>query len=208
MKVNVIDIKGQDTGRSIELPDEMFGIEPNEHAMYLAAKQFLAHGRQGTAKSKERWEISLSTRKIKRQKGTGTARAGSLKSPLFRGGGRVFGPQPRDYNIKLNKKLKSLARASALSSKAADGNVIVIEDFSFDKPHTKSYVNILKSLNIGSKRSLHVIRDYDKTMLLSMRNVQRAELAVVNDLNTYQILKAGKLIFSEGAVDKIRTLFV
>lgn len=208
MKVNVIDIKGQDTGRSIELPDEMFGIEPNEHAMYLAAKQFLAHGRQGTAKSKERWEISLSTRKLKRQKGTGTARAGSLKSPLFRGGGRVFGPQPRDYNIKLNKKLKSLARASALSSKAADGNVIVIEDFSFDKPHTKSYVNILKSLNIGSKRSLHVIRDYDKTMLLSMRNVQRAELAVVNDLNTYQILKAGKLIFSEGAVDKIRTLFV
>ncbi|HAQ37619.1 MAG TPA: 50S ribosomal protein L4 [Saprospirales bacterium] len=208
MKVNVIDIKGQDTGRTIELPDEMFGIEPNEHAMYLAAKQFLAHGRQGTAKSKERWEISLSTRKIKRQKGTGTARAGSLKSPLFRGGGRVFGPQPRDYNIKLNKKLKSLARASALSSKAADGNVIVIEDFSFDKPHTKSYVDILKSLNIGSKRSLHVIRDYDKTMLLSMRNVQRAELAVVNDLNTYQILKAGKLIFSEGAIDKIRTLFV
>lgn len=208
MKVNVIDIKGQDTGRSIELPDEMFGIEPNEHAMYLAAKQFLAHGRQGTAKSKERWEISLSTRKIKRQKGTGTARAGSLKSPLFRGGGRVFGPQPRDYNIKLNKKLKSLARASALSSKAADGSVIVIEDFSFDKPHTKSYVNMLNSLNIAGKRSLHVIRDYDKTMLLSMRNVPRTELAVVNDLNTYQILKAGKLIFSEGAVDKIRTLFV
>lgn len=208
MKINVIDIKGQDTGRSIELPDELFGIEPNEHAMYLAAKQFLANGRQGTAKSKEKWEISLSTRKIKRQKGTGTARAGSLKSPVFRGGGRVFGPQPRDYSIKLNKKLKALARASALSAKAAGGNVVVVEDFAFDKPHTKSYVNIMKSLNLGNNRSLHVIREYDKTMLLSMRNIPRTELAVVNDLNTYQILKAGKLVFSEGSIEKIRSLFV
>lgn len=208
MKVNVIDIKGQDTGRSVELPEELFGIEPNEHAMYLAAKQFLANGRQGTAKSKERWEVARTTKKMKRQKGTGTARAGSMKSPLFKGGGRVFGPQPRDYSIKLNKKLKALARASALSSKVANGNLIVIEDFAFDKPHTKSYVNVLRSLNIGNKRALHVIREYDKTMLLSMRNIPRTELAVVNDLNTYQILKAGKLIFSEGSIDKIRTLFV
>lgn len=208
MKVKVLDIKGQDTGRQVELPDTLFGIEPSEHAVYLASKQFQANNRQGTAKSKERGEITGSTRKIKRQKGTGTARAGSLKNPLFRSGGRVFGPQPRDYTQKLNKKQKAIARASALSAKAQSGDVIVVEDFSFDKPQTKAYVDVLKSLQLVNIRTLHVIPEQDSTLYLSVRNVPKMEMRVVNDINTYEILKAKKVVFAESSIEKMNELFV
>lgn len=208
MKVKVLDIKGKDTGRQVDLPDTLFGVEPNEHAIYLASKQYQAHNRQGTAKSRERGEIRGSTRKIKRQKGTGTARAGSLKNPLFRGGGRVFGPQPRDYFVKLNRKVKSLARASALSLKAKNGEILVVEDFSFDKPQTKAYFDVLKNLEAVNIRSLHVVGEYDKNLNLSGRNIPKSNLMVVNDVNTYEILKARKVIFSESSVEKMSELFV
>lgn len=208
MKVKVLDIKGQDTGRQVDLPDSLFGVEPNEHAVYLASKQFQAHNRQGTSKSKERGEIRGSTRKIKRQKGTGTARAGSLKNPLFRGGGRVFGPEPRDYFVKLNKKVKSLARASALSIKAKNGDILVVEDFTFDKPQTKAYFDVLKNLDAVNVRSLHVVGDYDQNLNLSGRNIPKSDLVVVNNVNTYEILKARKLILSESSVEKMSELFV
>lgn len=208
MKVKVLDIKGQDTGRQVDLPDSLFGVEPNEHAVYLASKQFQAHNRQGTSKSKERGEIRGSTRKIKRQKGTGTARAGSIKNPLFRGGGRVFGPEPRDYFVKLNKKVKSLARSSALSIKAKNGDILVVEDFSFDKPQTKAYFDVLKNLDALNVRSLHVLSDYDQNLNLSGRNIPKSNLMVVNNVNTYEILKARKLILSESSVEKMSELFV
>ena len=159
MKVAVLDIKGKDTGRKVELSKEVFGIEPNDHAIYLDVKQYLANQRQGTHKSKERGEITGSTRKIKKQKGTGTARAGSIKSPVFRGGGRIFGPRPRNYSFKLNKNLKRLARKSALSIQAKDNNLVVIEDFNFDAPKTKEFVNVLKALELDSKKSLFVLGD-------------------------------------------------
>ena len=208
MKINVIDIKGKDTGRQVDLPESLFGIEPNEHAIYLASKQYQAHNRQGTAKSRERGEIRGSTRKIKRQKGTGTARAGSIKNPLFRGGGRVFGPHPRDYFQKLNKKVKSLARASALSVKAKSGDVLVIEDFSFDQPQTKAYQDLLKNLSLDGSRTLHVVSEHDSTLHKSMRNIPKTELLVVNDINTYEILKAKKVIFAESSIEKMNDLFV
>lgn len=208
MKVKVLDIKGQETGRQVELPDSLFGIEPSEHAIYLASKQFQANNRQGTAKSKERGDITGSTRKIKRQKGTGTARAGSLKNPLFRGGGRVFGPQPRDYRQKLNKKQKALARASALSVKAQKGDVIVVEDFSFDKPQTKAYADVIKNLQLNNLTALHVVSEVDNTLYLSMRNVPKVEMRVVNDINTYEILKAKKVVFAESSIEKMSELFV
>ena len=208
MKVKVLDIKGQDTGRQVDLPDSLFGVEPNEHAVYLASKQFQAHNRQGTSKAKERGEIRGSTRKIKRQKGTGTARAGSIKNPLFRGGGRVFGPEPRDYVVKLNKKVKSLARSSALSIKAKNGDILVVEDFSFDKPQTKAYFDVLKNLDALTVRSLHVLGDYDQNLNLSGRNIPKSDLMVVNNVNTYEILKARKLILSESCVEKMSELFV
>jgi large subunit ribosomal protein L4 len=208
MKVNVLDIKGQETGRQVELPEALFGVEPNEHALYLAAKQFQANNRQGTAKARERGEVRGSTRKIKRQKGTGTARAGSLKNPLFRGGGRVFGPQPRDYSQKLNKKQKALARASALSTKAQAGDIVVIEDFSFDKPQTKAYLDVLKNLKAESIRTLHVVGEQDKTLYLSMRNLPKTEMMLVNDINTYEILKARKVILAESSIEKMNQLFV
>lgn len=208
MKVKVLDIKGQETGRQVDLPDSLFGIEPSEHAIYLASKQFQANNRQGTAKTKERGEIRGSTRKIKKQKGTGTARAGSLKNPLFRSGGRVFGPKPRDYSLKLNKKQKAIARASALSSKAQSGDIMVVEDFSFDKPQTSAYQDVLKSLKLDNLRTLHVVGEQDKTLYLSMRNIPKTEMLLVNDINTYEILKAKKLIFAESSVERMNELFV
>lgn len=200
MKLDVLTIEGKSTGRSIELPEEVFGVEPNEHVLYLAVKQYLAGRRSGTHKAKERGEVSGSTRKLKRQKGTGTARAGDIKNPVFRGGGRIFGPRPRKYNIKLNKKVKRLARKSALSAKAAEGEVIVVEDFSFDAPRTKEFRNILKNLSADSVRSLFVLGEQDDTIQLSGRNLPNTEVVNVNSLNTYQVVKANKLILSEGSV--------
>ncbi len=206
MKVNVVDTNGNDVGRTVELPDALFGIDPNEHAMYLAVKQHLANRRQGTHSARERGEIRGSVKKIKRQKGTGTARAGSLKNPLFRGGGRVFGPRPRKYNIKLNKKLKRLARASALSVKAKSESILVVEDFSFDKPTTKEYNKVFKNLGIADKKVLHLIGEPDKVLYLSSRNIPKAGMLEVQNMNTYDILNANKLVFFESAVGKLNEM--
>ena len=203
MNLEVLNIQGTSTGKSVELPKDVFGIEPNEHAVWLAVKAYLANQRQGNHKSKERNEIKGSTRKLFRQKGTGNARRGDIKSPLLRGGGRVFGPKPRDYSQKVNKKVSRLARKSALSSKAADGNVVVIEDFSFDAPQTKAYVNILSSLNLDGKKTLLVTGEHEKNVYLSSRNLPKAAVTRAQDLNTYQILHANTLILSEGAIEKI-----
>ena len=207
MKINVVNTSGKDSGRQIELPDSLFGVEPNEHVMYLAVKQYLANQRQGTHKSKERGEIRGSTRKIKRQKGTGTARAGSIKNPLFRSGGRIFGPKPRGYDIKLNKKVKRLARVSALSSKANSDSIIVVEDFSFDKPKTKEYKNVLNNLGVADKKVLHLVGENDKILFLSNRNLKKSNIKEVRELNTYEILNADKLVFFESAIDKIKEIF-
>ncbi len=207
MKINVVDTNGKDTGRQVELPDSLFGIEPNEHSMYLAVKQYLANQRQGTHSARERGEIRGSTRKIKRQKGTGTARAGSLKNPLFRKGGRIFGPKPRNYGLKLNKKVKSLARASALSAKANSEAIVVMEDFSFDKPKTKEYVNVLKNIGVEGKKVLHLIAEPDKILFLSSRNIQKTNVKEVRQLNTYEILNSDKLVFFESAIEKIKEIF-
>ncbi len=205
MKVAVVDIKGKETGRKAELSDDVFGIEPNNHAIYLDVKQYLANQRQGTHKAKERAEISGSTRKLKKQKGTGTARAGSIKSPVFRGGGRVFGPRPRNYGFKLNKKQKSLARKSALSQKAKDKSIIVVEDFNFDTPKTKEFINILNSLGIADKKTLFVLGEPNKNVYLSSRNLQRSEVVNHSELNTYKILNANNLVFFEGSLKEIET---
>ncbi len=207
MKINIVDTNGKENGKSIELPESLFGIEPNEHVMYLAVKQYLANQRQGTHSSRDRGEIRGSTRKIKRQKGTGTARAGSIKSPVFRGGGRMFGPKPRNYSLKLNKKVKSLARASALSVKAKAGAIIVVEDFSFDKPKTKEYSNVLNNLGILNKKVLHLVSENDKTLLLSNRNIPKVNMKEVRELNTYEILNSDKLVFFESAIEKIKEIF-
>ncbi len=207
MKINVVDIQGNKVGREIELPEGLFDITPNDHAIYLAVKQYLANQRQGTHSSKPRGVVSGSTRKLKRQKGTGTARAGSIKNPTFRKGGRMFGPEPRDYSLKLNKKVKSLARASALTYKAINESVIVVEDFTFDHPTTKEYVNILKNLGVSENKVLHLIPGIDKNLYLSGRNLPKASVRVVSELNTYDILNAQKLIFSESSVAKISETF-
>jgi len=203
MKLEVLNIQGENTGRSVELPENVFGVEPNEHAVYLVVKQYLANQRQGTHKSKERGEVAGSTKKLKRQKGTGTARFGDIKNPIFRGGGRIFGPRPRNYSSKLNKKVKRLARNSALSSKLSAGEIIIVEDFSFDSPKTKEYINILDSLKVNGEKTLLVTSDYEREVLLSCRNIQGSHVMRATDLNTYDILKARKLILSEGAVSKI-----
>ncbi len=208
MKVEVVNIEGKKTGKSVELPDSVFGIEPNEHAIYLAVKQYNAAQRQGTHKAKERGEIVGSTRKIKRQKGTGTARAGSIKSGLFRGGGRIFGPRPRTYDIKLNKKVKQLARKSALSSKATAGQLIVMEDFTFDTPQTKQYLSILRNLELDQKKTLLVTGDHDKTLYLSCRNLKKSDVSRAQDLNVYQMLNAQTLILSEGAIEQLTASLV
>ncbi|MBG0858819.1 MAG: 50S ribosomal protein L4 [Bacteroidales bacterium] len=207
MELTILNINGKSTGRKVSLNDSIFGIEPNDHAIYLDTKQFMANQRQGTHKAKERGEIAGSTRKIKRQKGTGTARAGSIKNPLFRGGGRIFGPQPRYYGFKLNKKLKQLARKSALSYKASSNNIIVLEDFSFEEPKTKELLKLGNNLNITNKKSLFVLPEQNKNIYLSSRNVQGIEVVTVRRLNTYEIMKASTLVLVESAVDVLHATF-
>lgn len=206
MELAVINQKGEDTGRKISLSDEIFAIEPNDHAIYLDVKQYLANQRQGTHKSKERNEIAGSTRKIKKQKGTGSARAGSIKSPLFRGGGRVFGPQPRDYSFKLNKKVKQLARKSALTYKVKDNSLSVLESISFDSPKTKSYMALLNGLSLGDKKTLLVLPEENLNVFLSSRNLPKAKVVTVNDVNTYQVLNADHLVICEGSISKLETI--
>ncbi len=207
MELNILNIKGEDTGRKIQLPDSVFAIEPNDHAIYLDVKQFLANNRQGTHKTKERSEVAGSTRKIKRQKGTGTARAGDIKNPLFRGGGRTFGPQPRSYRFKLNKKLKRLARLSALSYKAKNNSIVVIEDFTMEAPKTREFQAIKDSLKIDGRRSLFVINEADKNIYLSLRNLQRTELLLATGLNTYSIMKANLLVMTESSIEQIGKIY-
>lgn len=204
MKVSVYNIKGEATGRSVELPEEVFGVEPHEHSVWLDVKRYLAAQRQGTHKSKERSEISGSTRKLHKQKGTGGSRKGDINSPVFRGGGRVFGPKPRDYDIQVNAKVRRLARRSALSAKAAAGNIMVVEDFKFDAPKTKDFQNILNALKVADKKPLTVLSDYDKTLYLSCRNIEKASIAPAADLNTYQIMQAGTVVIAESAIEKIK----
>ena len=203
MKVAVLDIKGKDTGRKANLSDDVFAIEPNEHAVYLDVKQYLAHQRQGTHKAKERAEIAGSTRKIKKQKGTGTARAGSIKSPVFRGGGRIFGPRPKDYSQKLNKNLKRLARKSALTLKSKENAILVVEDFDFDTPKTKDFVGVFKTLGLENKKSLIVLCDSNKGVYLSSRNFKGSEVITNSELSTYKILNAKQLVISESSLDII-----
>jgi large subunit ribosomal protein L4 len=203
MELTVYNIKGEDTGRKVQLNDDIYGIEPNEHVMYLAVRQYLADQRQGTSKSKERSEISGSTRKLFRQKGTGGARRGDINSPLLRGGGRVFGPKPRDYSFKLNKKVKVLARKSALSSKITDGAIRVVEDFNFDAIKTKQMVKVLDSFKVNGKRNLFVFAEPNKNVVLSARNIQRTEVALARNLNTYDILKAKNIFFTESALKPV-----
>ncbi|CAL67792.1 50S ribosomal protein L4 [Christiangramia forsetii] len=205
MEIAVLDIKGKETGRKAKLSDSVFAIEPNDHAVYLDVKQYLANQRQGTHKAKERAEIKGSTRKIKKQKGTGTARAGSIKSPIFKGGGRVFGPRPRNYGFKLNKNLKRLARKSALSIKANDKAIMVIEDFSFDTPKTKNFTEVLKALGIESKKSLIVLGDSNKNVYLSSRNLKTSEVISSSELSTYKILNAKSIVFLEGSLEGIES---
>lgn len=207
MKVEVLNIQGEKTGREVDLPDEIFGIEPNEHAIYLAVKQYLANQRQGTHKSKERGEIAGSTKKLKRQKGTGTARAGDIKNPMFRGGGRMFGPKPRNYTQRLNRKVKRLARKSALSGKVSDGKLLIIEDFSFESPKTAEYINILANLNVKGSKSILVTPEYEREVFLSSRNLKRSNVVKASDLHTYEILYADTLILSEGSVEELTKTF-
>ena len=203
MEVKVLDINGKETGRKVQLSDSVFAIEPNKHAVYLDVKQYLANQRQGTHKAKERAEVAGSTRKIKKQKGTGTARAGSAKSPVFKGGGTIFGPRPRSYSFKLNKNLKRLARKSALSLKVNESNLVVVEDFTFDTPSTKNFINVLKALGLENKKSLFVLGDTNKNVYLSSRNLKASRVVTTSELSTYAILNAKSLVLLEGAVDGI-----
>ena len=200
MEVSVLNIKGQETGKKVELNDAIFGIEPNDHVIYLAVKQYMAAQRQGTHKSKERSEITGSTRKLIRQKGGGGARRGDIKSPVLRGGGRVFGPRPRDYWFKLNKKVKDLARKSALSYKAQQNAVIVVEDFEFDAPKTKQFVELQKNLNVEGKKLLLVLPENNKNVFLSARNIQRVEVISANAINTYRVMNSNVLVATENAI--------
>jgi large subunit ribosomal protein L4 len=204
MKVQVLNISGKETGRTVDLSDSVFGIEPNNHAVYLDVKQYLANQRQGTHKAKERAEVTGSTRKIKKQKGTGTARAGSAKSPVFKGGGTIFGPRPRSYSFKLNKSLKRLARKSALSLKAKESNLVVIEDFGFETPSTKNFINVLKALGIDNKKSLFVLGESNKNVYLSSRNLKASSAVSDSELSTYAILNANNLVISESALEGIQ----
>lgn len=206
MELAVLKQNGEDTGRKINLSDDIFAIEPNDHAIYLDVKQYLAAQRQGTHKSKERNEIAGSTKKIKKQKGTGGARAGSIKAPNFRGGGRVFGPRPRDYAFKLNKKLKKLARKSALSYKVKENSLLVLESVAFDAPRTKSYVSFLKDLSLSDKKTLLVLPENNKFVYLSSRNLPKAKVITVDSVNTYDLLNADSLVLCEGSVSKLETL--
>ncbi|MFN4146584.1 MAG: 50S ribosomal protein L4 [Runella sp.] len=206
MEISVLNIQGQDTGRKISLSEEVFGIEPNQHVVYLDVKQYLANQRQGTHKSKERGEVSRSTKKIKRQKGTGGARAGSMKSPVFVGGGRVFGPKPRDYSFKLNKKVKVLARKSVLSAKAKQNGISIIEDFTFEAPKTKQYLTLLSAFSLTNKKSLLILPSHDTNVLLSGRNIPKVNITTADSVNTYDLINAEVILISETAVPKIETL--
>jgi large subunit ribosomal protein L4 len=203
MEAKVLDFNGKDTGRKVQLSDSVFGIEPNNHAVYLDVKQYLANQRQGTHKAKERAEVAGSTRKIKKQKGTGTARAGSAKNPLFKGGGTVFGPRPRSYSFKLNKSLKRLARKSAFSIKAKESNIIVLEDFNFETPNTKNFINVLKALELENKKSLFVLGDTNKNVYLSSRNLKASKVVSSYELSTYAILNANNLVLLESSLEVI-----
>jgi len=203
MEVKVLDINGKETGRKVQLSDSVFAIEPNKHAVYLDVKQYLANQRQGNHKAKERAEVAGSTRKIKKQKGTGTARAGSAKNPLFKGGGTVFGPRPRSYSFKLNKNLKRLARKSAFSLKVKESNLVVVEDFTFETPSTKNFINVLKSLGLENKKSLFVLGDSNKNVYLSSRNLKASSVVTTSELSTYAILNAKSLVLLEGSLDVI-----
>ncbi|MCQ2257532.1 MAG: 50S ribosomal protein L4 [Bacteroidaceae bacterium] len=207
MEVSVLNIKGEDTGKKVVLNDEIFGIEPNDHVIYLAVNQYLAAQRQGTHKSKERSEITGSTRKLIRQKGGGGARRGDIKSPVLRGGGRVFGPKPRDYWFKLNKKVKSLARKSALSYKAQQNSIIVVEDFDFEAPKTKDAVSMLNNLKIEGKKTLIALSEVKKNVNLSVRNIQRVEVMTASALNTYKVMNANVLVMTESAVKMVDETF-
>jgi len=207
MELAIVNISGKETGRKVDLNDSIFGIEPNDHAIYLDTKQFLANQRQGTHKSKERGEVAGSTRKIKKQKGTGTARAGNIRNPLFRGGGRVFGPKPRYYGFKLNKKVKQLARKSALSYKASTNNIIVLEDFSFESPKTKEIIKMGNNLNIANKKSVFILPEQNNNIYLSSRNLHGVEVVIASELSTYKIMKASTLILVESAVDVLQATF-
>ena len=203
MEVKVLNFNGKETGRTITLSDAVFAIEPNNHAVYLDVKQYLANQRQGTHKAKERAEVAGSTRKIKKQKGTGTARAGSAKNPLFKGGGTVFGPRPRSYSFKLNKSLKRLARKSAFSIKAKESNIIVLEDFTFETPNTKNFLNVLKDLGLENKKALFVLGESNKNVYLSSRNLKVAKVVSHLELSTYEILNASSLVLLEGSLEGI-----
>ncbi len=206
MELSVINIKGEDTGKKVTLSEEIFGIEPNEHAVYLDVKQYLANQRQGTHKSKERAEVNYSTRKLKRQKGTGGARAGSRKSPVFVGGGRIFGPRPRDYGFKLNKKVKVLARKSALAAKANADSVSIMEEFTFDAPKTKSYLNILNALSLTGKKTLLILAAADENVYLSGRNIPKTKIVTADMVNTYDLMNADRLLISEPALSVLENL--
>ncbi len=204
MQISVYNIQGESTGRSVTLPDEIFGIEPHEHSVWLDVKRYLNAQRQGTHKSKERSEMSGSTRKLHKQKGTGGSRKGDINNPLYRGGGRVFGPRPRNYDIQVNAKVRRLARRSALSAKAQAGGIIVVEDFTFDTPKTSQFLAILNALQVADKKPLTVTGANDKMLYLSCRNIEKATIAPATDLNTYQIMQAGAVVISESAIEKIK----
>lgn len=206
MEVSVLNIKGEDTGRKVVLNDSVFGIEPNDHAIYLDVKQYLAAQRQGTAKSKERSEMSGSTRKLGRQKGGGGARRGDINSPVLVGGARVFGPKPRNYDFKLNKKVKALARRSALSYKAQEGAIVVVEDFNFEAPKTKSFIEVVNNLKVADKKVLVVLPEANKNVYLSARNLQGAKVTIASDINTYGVLNAGVMVVTENALGKIEAV--
>ena len=206
MKVAVHNIKGKETSKKVDLKKEIFGIEPNDHAIYLDVKQYLANQRSGTAKSKERGEITVSRKKLRRQKGSGMARVGDIKSPILRGGGRAFGPNPRDYSFKLNKKVKRLARKSALTYKAKDNNIIVLEDFTLDTPKTKDYLNILNNLEQADNKTLMVLAEGNNNIVLSSNNLKKAKVVRASDLCTYDIMNASAVVMSEGAVEKVTAI--
>ncbi|MFW5773152.1 MAG: 50S ribosomal protein L4 [Tangfeifania sp.] len=207
MELSVLNKEGKETGRTVTLSDQIFGVEPSDHAIYLDVKQYMANKRQGTHKSKERAEITGSTRKIKRQKGTGTARAGDIKSPIFRGGGTVFGPRPKSYRFKLNKKVKQLARKSALSYKARENGIVVVEDFNLEAPKTKEIVNLKNNLQIADKKSLFVLPAENNNIYLSSRNLRDVSVVIASELNTYHILNAKSVVLLEGSVKKIEEAF-
>jgi large subunit ribosomal protein L4 len=208
MELAVYNIDGNKTTRTVELNDSIFGIEPNDHAIYLDVKQYLANKRQGTHATKQRNEIKGSTRKLRRQKGTGAARIGDIKSPVLRGGGRAFGKKPRDYSFKLNKKVKRLARKSALAYKAKDNSVMILEDFSFETPKTKKYLEILERFNMMDKKSLLVIPAADRNLILSSRNIPKARIALASDINTYEILNAQHLVFVESSIKEVENILL